>query len=105
MILTQRAEKLRPRRPYRIENVTNVSSGVPKPQRKRQERAAAVDEAKIAMEIDIRSVRWPSRALPGTEAARNISERNFVIEEELAIHNCNETRSSRSIHLQVISKC
>jgi len=76
IIRTQRAEKLSPRRPYRIENVTSVPSCVPKPQRKRQDRAAAVDEANTAMEIGIRSVKCPRSALPGTEAADHQQERS-----------------------------
>lgn len=69
MILNHNAEKLRPSRPYKIANTTKTASCVPKPQKKRHDAAAATEDANTAMLIGIRSVKWPRRAFPGTEAA------------------------------------
>jgi len=69
IILIQRAEKLKPRRPYKMANTTKTASWVPKPQKKRHDAAAATDDAKTAMLIGIRSVKCPRRAFPGTDAA------------------------------------
>lgn len=69
IILNQSAVKLSPNRPYKIAKTTRTASWVPNPQKNRHDAAAATDDANTAMLIGIRSVKWPRRALPGTDAA------------------------------------
>jgi len=69
MILTQSAEKLNPNKPYRMANTTRTASWVPKPQKNKHDAAAATEDANTAILIGIRSVKWPRRAFPGTDAA------------------------------------